>query len=169
MSPEVLAKAGTEHAHQVALFAWKAVASYLGFEAADDMAAYSDSKRMAAYREKAQPIYGLGWYHAIANGGARGDSKESAMIRGGQLKAEGVTKGVSDTFLPVYIKNLDGTAWHGLYIELKKPIGSSGESEEQIAFGEFVSQNNFCYRCCYGWREAADTIKAYYAGAIPHG
>lgn len=168
MSPEVLSKAGTEHAHQVALFAWCAVAAYLGFDAADDMAAYGNADKMAAYRASAQPVYGLNWYHAIPNGGARGDDKASAMIRGGQLKAEGVKSGVSDTLLPVFRRNLDGSTWHGLYIELKKPVGSSGESDKQIEFGKFVTENNFCYRCCYGWREAADVIKDYYAGRIAH-
>ncbi len=39
MNPETLAKSGTEHAHQTALFAWCAVARLYGFDVADDWAA----------------------------------------------------------------------------------------------------------------------------------
>ena len=73
----------SEHSHQVALMA--AVAQY----ASDQMV---DPRIRVA----------LSWFHAIPNGGSRGDgTKRGAMISGANMKAEGVKTGVSDLHLPV--------------------------------------------------------------------
>lgn len=139
MTPEQLAKTGSEAAHQTALFCWAAL-------------------NVARFPE-------LRWFHAVANGGSRGDSKRSAMIRGGQLKAQGVKAGVSDTFLPV-----KRGIWSGLYIEMKKPGerpkrgGSGGVSDEQAAFGLFVQAQGFGFVVCYGWDEAAKVLEQYLEG-----
>lgn len=74
MTPETIAKPGTEHAEQAALFAW------------------------AALNVRTYPA--LAWLFAIPNGGSRGDTERSARIVGGRLKAEGVKPGVADVFLP---------------------------------------------------------------------
>jgi len=74
VTPEQLAKPGTEHAEQVALFAW------------------------AAFHVKQHPA--LAHMFAIPNGGSRGDTQRSARIVGSRMKAEGVRPGVSDIFLP---------------------------------------------------------------------
>lgn len=74
-TPEELAKAGTELAHQTALFC-------------------QCNMNLKKYPE-------LVWYHAIPNGGSRGGSKQQAMLVGARLKASGVKAGVVDTFLPV--------------------------------------------------------------------
>lgn len=70
MKPETIAEAGTEHAHQAALFAQAAIA-------------------MAAGR-----YHELKWMHAIPNGSLRHAATAA------RLKAEGVRAGVSDVFLP---------------------------------------------------------------------
>lgn len=75
MTPEQLAKSGTESGHQRAVFCW------------------------AALHLKQWPE--LKWLHHIPNGGSRGDDAKSRAIRGGALKAEGVRNGVSDIMLPV--------------------------------------------------------------------
>ena len=75
MKPEDLAKSGTEHGEQAALFAWAALAV------------------------KQWPE--LRWFHAIPNGGSRGSDARTRAIGGAILKAEGVRPGVSDTLLPV--------------------------------------------------------------------
>lgn len=80
MSPEDIAKAGSESAHQKALFAQCAI------------------KRM----ENPQKYNVLRWLHAIPNGGAR--NKLTAT----RMKAEGVRAGVLDIFLPVGRKGLKG-------------------------------------------------------------
>jgi len=71
ITPEQIAKAGTEHAHQTAFFAWCALP--------DQQRAYPQLKLM----------------FAIPNGGERN------KIVAGNLKAEGVKAGVLDIFLPV--------------------------------------------------------------------
>lgn len=71
MSPEQLAKANTEHAHQCALFCWAA---------------------MPAQRQKWPE---LRWMYAVPNGGGR------TAVQGARLKAEGVKPGVSDICLPI--------------------------------------------------------------------
>lgn len=73
--PAYFAQSGTEHGHQVAVFAWAAL--------------------HVAIEPRLQLLF------AIPNGGSRGDSKRSAMIQGATLKAEGVKPGVSDIMLPV--------------------------------------------------------------------
>jgi len=75
MTPDQLAKSGTESGHQRAVFCWAAL-------------------QLARYPE-------LRWLHHIPNGGSRGDDAKSRAIRGGQLKAEGVKNGVADLCLPV--------------------------------------------------------------------
>jgi len=150
-----LAEGASEHTHQVALFSWCAVAALHGFVVADKWAdgmPIGDAK--ALHGSNAVPE--LRWYHAIPNGGARGDDAKSRAIRGGQLKAEGVKVGVSDTFLPV-----KRGIWSGLYIELKKPGKGSKVSEEQSEFGEFVKAQGFGFIVCYGWKEAKETLIMY--------
>lgn len=71
LTPEAYAKAGTEHAHQVALFIWA-----------------SQPETVARF-----PLLRL--MHAIPNGGDRAPAVAARM------KAEGVKAGVSDIFLPV--------------------------------------------------------------------
>ena len=157
MTPAQLAKSGTEHAHQTAIFAWAAVAQNRGFHNADLWATIGilpevDIDELFPLTSPAVPE--LKWLHAIANGGSRGDDAKSRAIRGGQLKAEGVKSGVSDICLPVRRGE-----WSGLYIELKKEGGKP--SPEQLEFGEFVKTQGYGFIVCYGWQEAVKVIKDY--------
>lgn len=123
----------TEHSHQVALMAWC---------------------NLPPVKEAFPELL---WFHAIGNGGSRGDTAQSRRIEGGKMKAEGVKPGVSDLSLPVR-----RGAWSGLYIELKKMPGAGvGPSKEQEEFGDFVMGQGFAFAICYGWREARDMIIAY--------
>ena len=133
MTPEQIAKT-SEHSHQVALFAWCAL-------------------NVGVYPE-------LKWYHAIPNGGSRGDDTKTRAIRGGQLKAEGVKKGISDTLLPVR-KLFNNEVKSGLYIEMKKPGSLNKQFSEQIEFGEFVESQGFIYVCCDHWEKARDCLIFY--------
>lgn len=137
MTPETLAKSGSESAHQTALFAWCAL----------NVGKYPALK----------------WFHAIPNGGSRGDDAKSRAIRGGKLKAEGVKSGIADTFLPAA-----HGGWNGLYIEMKKPAekpkreGSKGGlSDDQIQFATFARNNGYGWCVCYSWEEAKDVLIAY--------
>ena len=117
VTPEQLARSGTESAEQTALFCACAL-------------------NVGKYPE-------LKWFHAVPNGGSRGDTAGLRAMRGAQLVAEGVRSGVADTCLPV-----KRGPYSGLYIELKKrsvkpkkATSKGGLSDEQIEFGEFVKSH----------------------------
>lgn len=159
MTPAQIAKSDTEHAHQAAVFAWCAIAKLHGFNVANQWA--ENGQLIREYYPK--PIPELHWYHAIPNGGTRGDDAKTRAIRGGALKAEGVRAGVSDTFLPVRRGE-----FNGLYIEMKKPsekpvkaTSKGGVSDEQRSFGEFVVSQGFGFVVCYSWKEAVENLIAY--------
>jgi hypothetical protein len=180
ITPAQLAKSGSEHGEQVALFAWIAIARVFGFKSAWDWAEGMPLGKI----ERGPAVEVLEWIHAIPNGGTRGDDEKTRAIRGGALKAEGVRDGVADIFLPVPLWNV-GTrgsiaelgrmpsvtaplCWHGLYIEMKradlkpKKAGSKGgASDAQLAFGDFVLKQGYGWKVCYGWRDAAETIQSY--------
>jgi len=161
MTPATLAKSGTEHAHQTALFAYAAVAYLHGFDVADE---WSKTGKLPKRDPDAPPkVPALEWFHAIPNGGSRGDDDKSRKIRGAQLKAEGVRQGVADTFLP-----WPSGEWHGLYIEMKKPTerpksetAKGGVSDEQRSFGEYAKRVGYGWAVCYGWEQAASYLRSY--------
>ncbi len=166
MTPDQLSKSNTEHAHQVAFFAYCNVARLYGFERADVWAATGE---VGAVWNKVEALPMLRWIHAIPNGGTRGDDHESAMIRGAALKAEGVKSGIADTFLPypVSVWSTPATIYHGLYIEFKKPAlkpkrdGKGGVSQEQEEFRNWCYSVRYGWAVCYSWREAVDILKRY--------
>lgn len=157
MNPEQIAKSGTEHAEQTALFCWANMAQCYGFAAADNMANYKNPVTAYGF----EPIKELRWMHAIPNAGARGNKVAAA-----QLVAEGVKSGVADIFLPV-VQWTDSAGFReinyaGLYIELKRLNGKPSDvTKEQREFGEFVLQQGYEWKVCYGWKEAAQTIQSY--------
>lgn len=173
-TPSQLAKSDTEHGHQVALMAFAAIARIHGFEIAwefdrtNDPTLFKNSPHKVNTNE-AFPC--LKWFHAIPNGGIRGDTEEARKIRGGQLKAEGVKKGVLDTFLPYPISDKYGNIEYcGLYIEMKKPSQrpkdrsknpNKGMSDEQIEFTQFCREHNYGVATCYDWVEAAKVLQSY--------
>lgn len=161
MTPDQLAKSGTEHSNQVALFAWAAVAAWNGFAVATMWAQTGDFPNAEYLTFNRKPIPCLKWLHAIHNQG-HGDA-----IRGAKAKAEGVRKGIPDIFLPM-AKYIGTMVYHGLYIELKKPsmkpvkqTSAGGLSAEQIEFREYAQSNGYCWKVAYGWQEAAKIIQDY--------
>lgn len=170
MMPDQLAKSGSEHAHQVALFAWVAIARLYGFDVADEWSGRKGAEGSGLGPQALPPrnpndepvVKALEWVYAVPNGGARGNDKKSAMIRGAALRAEGVKPGVPDLFLPYPV----GT-WHGLYIEMKKPSvrpkrdGRGGVSDEQAQFRDYARATGYGWVVCYDWREAAETLRLY--------
>lgn len=143
MTPEQLAKSGTEHAEQMALFCW------------------------AGQAEQQARFPCLKWLHAIPNAGARGNKVAAA-----QLKAEGVKAGVFDIFLPYVTYFESSTGRHkryaGLYIEMKREAGvPSDVSKEQIQFAKHITEQGYAWIVCFGWRQAAVAIEAYLKCEIP--
>lgn len=104
----------------------------------------------------------LRWFHSIPNGGARGDDARSRAIRGGTMIAEGVIRGIPDTFLPYPRLLVDGTGVRalGCYIEMKKP-GVKKASAEQNAFKDFALRSGFAWHLCDDWLEAFTILKNY--------
>jgi hypothetical protein len=160
MTPNKLAKE-SEHSQQVALFAYVAVAYLHGFDVADE---WCKTGKLPKRDPNAPPaVPALEWFHAIPNGGVRGDDEQSRKIRGGNLKAEGVRQGVADTFLP-----WPSGEWHGLYIEMKKPslrpkseTAKGGASDEQIAFGQYAQRVGYGWAVCYDWEQAVSYLRSY--------
>lgn len=99
----------------------------------------------------------LEWLFAIPNGGSRGDSKQTAMMVGGRLKATGVKAGVSDVMLPWPAHGL-----HGLFIEMKKSPQHGGSikdaSDKQMEFITAMRANGYGACVCCGWIQAARVI-----------
>lgn len=161
MTPDQLAKSGSEHAHQRALFAWANMAEKFGLLIANAPNSYVVKGYAESYDKQGsvyKPITKLKWLHAIHNQG-HGD-----VVRGGNAKAEGVKAGVWDIFLPVPITNenevgngIVETLYCGLYIEMK--VGNNKLTDKQI---EFQNDNpQFCFAVCYTWQEGRDAILKY--------
>jgi hypothetical protein len=160
MTPAQLAKSGTEHGHQTALFAYVAVAYLHGFDAADE---WAKTGKLPVRDPAAPPVVpALEWFHAIHNQG-HGDK-----IRGGMAKAEGVRAGVADTFLPWPLKFGCEVVQCGLYIEMKKPSerpkseeAKGGVSDKQADFGAYARKAGYGWIVCYSWDHAATILRQY--------
>lgn len=161
MTPDDLAKAGTEHAHQRALFAWANMAALYGFDYANNDLAY-DARTRESLSLWAMQYPDLKRLFAIHNQG-HGD-----QIRGARAKAEGVKAGVPDIMLPLP-RFENGGAWHaGLFIELKRPKdgkkAKGRASETQNDWIPYLCEAGYIAKVAIGWREAADIIQAYVTG-----
>lgn len=150
MTPDDLAKSGTEHAHQRALFAWCAMVINQGVEAAFDEKCYAKNGLLYAkiHYPNRPPVRVLEELYAIPNGGERN------KVVAAKLKAEGVKAGTPDIHFPVACGN-----YHSMYIEMKKLGGIvSNIQKERIA--RLSSHGNYVV-VCYSWHEAADELLNY--------
>lgn len=162
MTPDQLAKTGSEDGEQMALFAWAAMAARYGFAVAWDNTAYASkeaAERLFIELQKDMGIVDhpcqcarLDSMFAIPNGGLR--HKATA----GRLKATGVKSGVPDIMLPVSVGN-----WHGLFVEMKKVVGGT-VSHEQKDWIRKLTCNKYRVYVCRGWAEAAQAIQYYLEG-----
>jgi len=163
MTPEQLAKSGTEHGEQMALFAWCNVARNYGFNVANRWAQGEGLEAAKTSFTVITAVPVLKWIYAIPNAGARGNK-----VAAGQLKAEGLKSGIADICLPVSKmlwpdkKEYNETQYCGLYIELKRKDGKPSDvSDNQKEFGNFVINQGYHWVTCYGWMQARDAIVAY--------
>lgn len=143
MDPAILAKSGTEHAHQRAYFQW--------------LLTWERSVHAHTF--------------AIPNGGARAENRQLAAKRGGELKAEGVKSGVPDIMVAWPLSGVNTpTGWTaGLFIEMKKVKGGK-VSDNQSDWRVRLEQRGYTVATCFNWQEAANAT-AYYFGSIqpyPH-
>lgn len=174
MTPAQLARTKTEHAEQVAFFAYCKKAADYGFEFADEWSKHGDFMITSRNIPDIYCIPALEWIHAIHNQG-HGDK-----IRGAKAKQEGVKKGVADIFIPYPMpaKPPEGDPalpafYHGMYIEMKqlkhqpKRKGTKGGmSDEQIEFRDYVVPLGYYFKTCYGWLDAVAAMKAYVKGEV---
>lgn len=149
MTPEQLSKSNTEHAHQVAFFAFANMAANHGIYAAMDMECYRSQAYAMKYFGIHNRIEALVDMFAVPNGGER----HAAVAA--KLKMEGVKKGVSDIFLPDPV----GT-YHGLFIEMKKLDGRF--TQEQMEFIRRMRKKGYAADGAVGWIAAAELLFNYY-------
>lgn len=132
MTPEDLARSGSEHGEQAALFCW------------------------AQQKIKENPLRYLPliWMFAIPNGGER----HAAVA--GKLKAEGVKSGVADIFLPWPTNDERGHMFSGLFIEMK-PRDSGSASDNQKRFIAAMLDAGYQAVLCHGYLQAIEAIEQY--------
>lgn len=146
ITPEYLAKSGTEHGEQAALMQWIALTGV-----------------------KVWPC--LDFMYAVPNGGDRSKSVAAAMKAEG-VKS-GVPDLVLP-FPVVAAKELEGFAgasWYaGLYLELKR-VGLQGRalgarSEQQVKWHRGLAAQRYAVVTAYGWLAAKEAIETYLRGRL---
>lgn len=149
ITPEQLAKGGTEHDHQKALFQWASL--------------------------QGTPVLQL--LYAIPNGSKlMGVGTVAGRIEGAKMKAEGLRSGVPDVFLPVAAPcpKQDpyefGHWYHGLYIEMKKPGRQKekwgGRSAEQLDWHGRLIKQGYAVVTAYGWTSGVGAVVTYLSGQL---
>lgn len=88
-------------------------------------------------------------------GGATRQHKMRIIAR---LKAEGLSPGIPDIFLPV-CRSFTGVWVPGLYIEMK--VKPNKQTETQIEWMNKLEKEGYQYNVCYSWMEAAHVICDY--------
>lgn len=73
------------------------------------------------------------------------------------LKKEGLTAGIPDLVIPMPRK-----AYHGLFIEMKRP-GGAKPSEEQSWWLQALTGQGYLATVCYGFEPAKKVIGDYFA------
>ena len=106
--------------------------------------------RWAAYSQARYPE--LRWMFHIPNEGKR------SMIRGAQMRQEGMKKGVPDVCLPVA-----RGGYGALFIEMKRTRGGQ-MTPEQVQWAEGLRAMGNRVERCNGWEEAVKVIEDYLRG-----
>lgn len=123
------------------------------------MSEYNEQVTVIAWRNElikkgiSNAFPGIEWLHASLNG----IRLTPGLAR--KAKAQGMTSGIADLFLPV--KNL---RYSGLYIEMK--FGKNKQSAEQKTFQSFVESKGYKYELCYSAEEAIKQIMIYYKDVL---
>lgn len=133
MTPEQIAKSGSESSHQIALFA------------------------QCAYHVGKYPE--LRWFHAIPNGGLR--SKVTAGKLKAEGVKSGVSDTLlpvkRSCYSGLYIEMKKPS------LRPVKATSKGGVSDDQQEFGEFVTKQGFYFAVCYDWQEAWNCLMWYLA------
>lgn len=138
ITPEQLAKSGTEDGEQSALFCWCSLA--------DTRAKYPQVK----------------WLYAVPNAGQRHIAVGTNMV------ATGLRKGVPDVFLPVptISTKMYAGLYVEMKIEKYRNRKNGGCTDEQIEWLGYLENAGYFCAVCYSWQEARDTIINYLEGRL---
>ena len=153
MTPDQLAKSGTEHGEQRALFQFLTVAQQHGFEVAW---AWVEQGPRAFEGSPKIGVPELARCFAIPNGGLRD------KITAAKLKHEGVKSGVPDVFLPLPCRS-----YAGLFIEMKRSGDKATKrragvtSDSQDEWIAYLRSVGYAVSVCFDWRSAARDIQSY--------
>lgn len=109
---------------------------------------HMEQVQLVAWMRRCHPEHPI---FAIPNGGNR-----SGAI-GAQLKAEGVTRGVPDLYIPTL----------HMWVEMKKADRSGRVSSEQHAWREILVATGHQWIVCHGFVEAQETIEFKLKNAPP--
>jgi len=133
MTPEDIAKAGTESAHQQAVFCW------------------------SQQNEHKYPM--LRWMYSIPMGGKRNKITAAKMVAEGARKGvwDIFLPYPVTTIQKVSYAICKDLTYHGLYIEMKK-AGIGRLTVEQRLFKEYADSVGYKTVVCYGWGEAVAAI-----------
>lgn len=133
ITPEMLAKSGTEDGHQAALFCWAAA-------------------NVAQYPE-------LEWLHAIPNAAERHIAVATKMIATGLRKGVWdiflpcpIQTEWAKQYAGLYIE---------MKIEKKRNVKNGGLTDEQVKFGKYAEAIGYYCKVCYSWTEARDILVKY--------
>lgn len=94
---------------------------------------------------------------AVPNGAHLAGSARQRYAKMARMKAEGLSPGFPDLFLPVARRG-----FHGLAIEMKRVKGST-TSKEQQDWLQWLPEQGYLAVLCKGADAAMDTIQAYLA------
>lgn len=140
VTPEQLAKSGSEDAHQMALFAWAAEAS--------------------------QQYPQLKWLFAIPNGGQRHIAEATKLVATGtragvpDVFLPCVGRSSIDGCV-IYIG-----CWIEMKIERHRNKKYGGLSNEQMEWQNYLLSAGYHWAVCYSWIEAKETLIAYLEGKL---
>ena len=133
ITPEMIARAGSEHAHQSALFCWAAM----------NVGNYPPLK----------------WLHAIPNGyfstsGQKAKSKAEGLRNGvfDIFLPVPIQTQWAKQYAGLYIE---------MKIEKHRNQKNGGCSDEQLEFMEFAERMGYYCKVCYNWIEARDILRQY--------
>ena len=98
----------------------------------------------------------LDWLHAIPNGAQFGSDRKLAVMQAVRLKAEGLTPGICDLFLPY-----PAHGYHGFYIEMKAPGKIREVRPGQADFMDYAESVGYLCQVHDSWDAAREALEWY--------
>lgn len=138
VTPEQLAKSGSEDGHQAAVFCWAA-------------------SMLAQYPQ-------LEWMHAIPNGGSRNIAEATKLVAAGVRR--GVWDIFLPCPVQTEWAKMYAGLYIEMKAPVARNKKNGGLSDDQIAFGEYAENAGYYCKVCYSWIEAKYILMAYLEGKL---